>query len=113
MAPVAPQPEYVYYQRANYNLAAAIALPILCITAVALRLFARRKQKLALKIDDWLTIPALVRQSFCEPQEAMWLKLMLDLYSRCQCCNDSRYVLLQASVVDIDLDGIFRHCITW
>lgn len=53
----------LYYQKASWNLAAAIILPIVDIIAVALRLFARRKQKLNFELDDWLSIPALVSVS--------------------------------------------------
>jgi hypothetical protein len=49
-----------YYQKASWNLAAAIILPIIDVIAVALRLLARRKQRLKLQLDDWLAIPALV-----------------------------------------------------
>ncbi|KAF4624982.1 hypothetical protein G7Y89_g13188 [Cudoniella acicularis] len=53
------EPNEHYYQLASYNLAAAIALPILDVIAVILRIYARKKQNLPLKLDDWLTIPAL------------------------------------------------------
>lgn len=49
-----------YYRKASWNLAAVTVLPIIDALAVGLRLYARRKQKLPLKLDDWLTIPALV-----------------------------------------------------
>lgn len=42
------------------TLALAITLSILGIIAVALRFYTRRKQRAALRIDDWLTIPALI-----------------------------------------------------
>ena len=43
--------------------AAVIVTPILAITAVALRLFARRLAHVPLWLDDWLTLAALVRYS--------------------------------------------------
>jgi hypothetical protein len=55
------EPVVYYYQLASWNLAAAIVLPILDVVAVFLRLYTRRKQGQPLKVDDWLTIPALVR----------------------------------------------------
>ena len=43
--------------------AAVIVTPILAITAVALRLVARRLAHVPLWLDDWLTLVALVRYS--------------------------------------------------
>ncbi|KAF2734161.1 hypothetical protein EJ04DRAFT_437644 [Polyplosphaeria fusca] len=51
--------ESYYYQRAGHALAVSIAFPIVDIIAVALRIVARKKQKLALQADDWLCLPAL------------------------------------------------------
>ena len=50
-----------YYEKPGFNVAAAVVLPMVDIIAVALRFFTRRKQRLPIGIDDWLTIPALVR----------------------------------------------------
>ena len=41
-------------------LAVSIVLPLLCVTAVAFRFNARLMQKASLKLDDWLTVPALL-----------------------------------------------------
>ena len=52
--------EQAYYQTPGHVLAVAILLPILDIVAVALRFYARRKRRLPLGPDDWLTLPATV-----------------------------------------------------
>lgn len=41
-------------------LAVSIVLPVLCVVAVAFRFNARLLQKNSLKLDDWLTVPALL-----------------------------------------------------
>lgn len=43
--------------------AAAIALPVVGIAMVVLRFYSRRSRKLKPMIEDWLVIPALVRDS--------------------------------------------------
>ncbi|KAH6670379.1 hypothetical protein B0J14DRAFT_670688 [Halenospora varia] len=53
-------PPYHYYQQAPHALAAAIVLPIINAFAVLLRILARKKQKLPIQTDDWLTVPALL-----------------------------------------------------
>lgn len=52
--------ERLYVTRPGYFIAAAILLPLLDIVFVATRFYARTKQREALKIDDWLVIPATV-----------------------------------------------------
>ncbi|RWA13013.1 hypothetical protein EKO27_g2081 [Xylaria grammica] len=49
-----------YATEPGYVIAAAILLPLLDITAVALRFWARAKQKKAMKADDWLMVPATI-----------------------------------------------------
>lgn len=49
-----------YYQQPGYVVAAGVVLPLLSITAVALRLWARLVHCNGLKADDWLIIPAAV-----------------------------------------------------
>lgn len=62
MAPP-PPPKVVthHYQLANYNLGMTISLLVLNIFAVVMRLLARKKQRMYLQMDDWLTVAALVR----------------------------------------------------
>ena len=52
--------QQAYYQSPGHVIAASTVLPVLDILAVSLRFYARRKQRLAFAIDDWLTLPALV-----------------------------------------------------
>ncbi len=52
-AVIAPSPSNV--------VAAGAVLPSLCAIIVALRFYTRRAQRARLLLDDWLTIPALVR----------------------------------------------------
>ncbi|RWA05201.1 hypothetical protein EKO27_g9906 [Xylaria grammica] len=47
-----------YYETSGHVVAAAVALSVLDIVAVVLRFAARRSQHQALKIDDWLILPA-------------------------------------------------------
>ncbi|KAI1379043.1 hypothetical protein F4677DRAFT_410388 [Hypoxylon crocopeplum] len=47
-----------YFQSPGPVIAAGIVLPVIDIIAVLLRFWTRRKQKQALKTDDWLLIPA-------------------------------------------------------
>lgn len=51
------------YPTAGEIIAAGTVLPILAIIAVILRFFVRSRQQAAVGLDDWLTIPALVRRS--------------------------------------------------
>ncbi len=50
---VAPSPSNV--------IALGVVWPLLCAVVVALRFYTRRVQGARLLLDDWLTIPALVR----------------------------------------------------
>ena len=50
---VAPSPSNV--------VAAGAAWPVLCAIVVLLRFYTRRIQHAKLLLDDWLTVPALVR----------------------------------------------------
>ena len=52
--------EQAYYQKPGHVVAAAVVLPVLDTVTVILRLYARRRQRLPLQADDWLTIPATV-----------------------------------------------------
>lgn len=45
-------------------IAVGVALPPVCAGLVALRFYARKQQGSRFGIDDWLTVPALVRLSF-------------------------------------------------
>ncbi|KAH8597902.1 hypothetical protein B0O99DRAFT_684608 [Bisporella sp. PMI_857] len=49
-----------YYQNAGYNLAISIIFPMLNTLVVSARFYARKRQKMSLQADDWLTIPALI-----------------------------------------------------
>ncbi|GAW17636.1 hypothetical protein ANO14919_070960 [Xylariales sp. No.14919] len=49
-----------YATEPGYVIAAAVLLPLLDIAAVALRFWARAKQKKAMKADDWLMVPATI-----------------------------------------------------
>jgi hypothetical protein len=44
-------------------MAAAIALPLVCLVLVALRFYTRRIQRQAIGIDDWMSVMALVCSS--------------------------------------------------
>lgn len=39
----------------------SVLFPVLGIIAVSLRFYTRTKAKMELRMDDWLTLPALVR----------------------------------------------------
>ena len=62
----APQTYYIFanmsvdYIGPPLVLSASAILPSLCILAVGLRFYTRRKQREDLRLDDWLTVPALV-----------------------------------------------------
>ncbi|KAI2468649.1 hypothetical protein F4781DRAFT_255364 [Annulohypoxylon bovei var. microspora] len=47
-----------YYQEPEHVIGMAIVLPVIDIIVVGLRFRVRRLQKLPLKLDDWLMIPA-------------------------------------------------------
>ncbi|KAI0503108.1 hypothetical protein F5B22DRAFT_630641 [Xylaria bambusicola] len=49
-----------YYETSGHVIAAAVVLSVLDIVAVVLRFAARRSQHQALKIDDWLILPATI-----------------------------------------------------
>ncbi len=49
------------YPTAGEIIAAGTVLPVLTIIAVSLRFCVRSRQQAAAGLDDWLTIPALVR----------------------------------------------------
>lgn len=50
----------MYVTRPGFFVSAAMLLPLLDVIAVVLRFRARTKQREALKLDDWLMIPATV-----------------------------------------------------
>ena len=50
-----------YYQTPAAVVTLAVILPLIDVVAVGLRFYARRKQRLPLQADNWLTLPALVR----------------------------------------------------
>ena len=52
--------EQAYYQKPGHVIAVAVVLPVLDLSAVILRFYARRRQRLTLQADDWLTVPATV-----------------------------------------------------
>jgi len=56
--PISPQTRY--FQLADYNKGLCIAFIIVNVFAVGVRVWARRRQKLPLLLDDWLIIPALI-----------------------------------------------------
>ncbi|KAI0107680.1 plasma membrane protein Pth11-like protein [Hypoxylon sp. NC0597] len=47
-----------YYQRPGHVIAAGVGLPVADIVVVGLRFWLRKRQKLPLKPDDWLMVPA-------------------------------------------------------
>lgn len=49
-----------YYQLAEYNLGVAIAFIVADVLAVALRVWARKRQNVKLQSDDWLIFIALI-----------------------------------------------------
>ena len=49
-------------------LSASAILPALCIVAVGLRFYTRRIQHQNLRLDDWLTVPALVNTRLPKPE---------------------------------------------
>ena len=52
--------EQAYYQKPGQVIAAAVVLPVLDTLTVILRFYVRRRQRLPLQADDWLTVPAVV-----------------------------------------------------
>ncbi|MCJ1356783.1 MAG: hypothetical protein MMC33_006779 [Icmadophila ericetorum] len=52
--------QQAYYQKAGHVIAAAVVLPVLDFIAVGLRFYTRRKQRVPILADDWITIPALI-----------------------------------------------------
>lgn len=52
--------EQAYYQTPGHVVAAAVVLPVLDVLVVGLRFYTRRRQRLPLQMDDWLTLPAAV-----------------------------------------------------
>lgn len=48
-------------------ISASSVLPSLCVLAVDLRFYTRRKQHEDLRLDDWLTMPALVTMRYPQP----------------------------------------------
>jgi hypothetical protein len=50
-----------FYESPEHTFAVAVALPVINAIVVILRFYTRRKQQWTLQIDDWLTVPALVR----------------------------------------------------
>lgn len=49
-----------YYQTPEHVIAAGVALSALGALFVGLRFWTRRKQNTALRVDDWLMVPAMV-----------------------------------------------------
>ncbi|KAK4169820.1 plasma membrane protein Pth11-like protein [Cladorrhinum sp. PSN259] len=49
-----------YYQTPGHVVAAGVVLSLVDITAVSLRVLARKKQKQAFRWDDWFIIPAML-----------------------------------------------------
>ncbi|KAI0967859.1 plasma membrane protein Pth11-like protein [Xylaria arbuscula] len=52
--------EQEYFQTPGHAVAVAVILPLLGSVALTLRFWVRTKQRQKLKMDDWLTIPALL-----------------------------------------------------
>ena len=57
---IATMVEQAYYQKPGQVIAAAAVLPVLDTLTLILRFYARRRQRLPLQADDWLTVPAVV-----------------------------------------------------
>ena len=68
-------------------IAAGVVWPLLCAIVVALRFYTRRAQGARLLLDDWMTIPALVRMTRLEGASEStlmkWLALGLDIWFGC------------------------------
>ena len=58
---------FIQYIGPPLVISASAILPSLCILAVGLRFYTRRKQHEDLRLDDWLTIPALVTMRYPQP----------------------------------------------
>lgn len=54
-------------------------LPVPLMLAVGLRFWLRSTQKLSLKVDDWLMIPALVSQFLHGERTKTTLRLLLEI----------------------------------
>ncbi len=50
-----------YYRTPRHVIAAGTLPPLLDIISIALRAFARKRQKQVVGVDDWLMVPATVR----------------------------------------------------
>lgn len=55
-----PRAETRYFQLANYNLILTSTFMAIDILVVGMRIWARKRQKLALWLDDWLIFAALI-----------------------------------------------------
>lgn len=62
----------VPYARPNNIIAVGVILPVLCIIAFMLRIYARSTRKQILGVDDWLLIPAVVEQPDADFEERFW-----------------------------------------
>jgi len=58
-----------FYESRGHTFAAAVALPVVNIVVVLLRFYTRKNQNWSIKIDDWLTVPALVSLQIQMPPE--------------------------------------------
>ena len=106
-----PPPQQIgyYYQHARYNLIISIVFPILNTIVVSLRFYSRNRKKLSLQIDDWLTLPALVRKAQSNRSKYYWFN-SIDMSGGCLCYNDHWQaefcIYLTTSKCDL---GIAKH----
>lgn len=54
------KPLFAYVNTGEF-LAAAVALPVVCICLVALRFYTRQIKRQQIYLDDWLSLAAVVR----------------------------------------------------
>jgi hypothetical protein len=71
---------FVPYARPNGIIAVGVILPLLCIIAFVLRIYARSSRKQVVGIDDRLLVPAVVYSQFLISFQ--YLLIMLNLITR-------------------------------
>ena len=93
-------PSPVRYSYASSTIGLAIALPIIDLIVVALRFLARRKQRLHIGPDDWLSIGALVGVThlavFTISERSTGLHMGLRHLHICRSVRESSYALHDA-----------------
>ena len=79
-------------------ISASAILPSLCILAVGLRFYTRRKQHEDLRLDDWLTMPALVTMRYPQPVFRITYHVWIDPHAR----NGGFSHRWSATLIDVD-----------